>query len=165
MDSVYRLVPTTAKCQPTTPKANIVTFRSIETMARKRRAASILTIVLLVLFNILVCIPDVQSNEDGSTATTNPKEQSSKPATLPNVLVFIVDDLGWNQVGYHASRVGNNEIQTPNINAAVAEGIEMNRGYVTPWWVNKHTTHKKKAHLSILTPDFNNVNIAILHQN
>ena len=52
-----------------------------------------------------------------------------------NIVVFLVDDLGWNQVGYHANPVGNDEIQTPNIDSAVAGGIELNRGYVTPWCV------------------------------
>lgn len=53
---------------------------------------------------------------------------------LPNVLIFIVDDLGWNQVGYHARRVDNTEIDTPNIDQyATVEGVEMNRGYMTPW--------------------------------
>ena len=57
--------------------------------------------------------------------------QSSSPP--PNVLVFIVDDLGWNQVGYHANKVGNNEIKTEHIDYYAKNGIELNRGYMTPW--------------------------------
>lgn len=52
----------------------------------------------------------------------------------PNVVVFIVDDLGWNQVGYHAKPSGNDEIQTPHIDHYATEvGIELDRGYMTPW--------------------------------
>jgi hypothetical protein len=51
----------------------------------------------------------------------------------PNVLVFIVDDLGWNQVGYHAAPSGNNEIKTPHIDNYATTGIEMDRAYMTPW--------------------------------
>lgn len=57
--------------------------------------------------------------------------QAAKPP--PNIVMFIVDDLGWNQVGYHASRVNNMEIRTPNFDKYSAEGIEIDRGYMTPW--------------------------------
>jgi hypothetical protein len=71
----------------------------------------------------------------GASKVAGVEPTTVKKSALPNVLVFIVDDLGWNQVGYHASKVGNNEIQTPNIDKAAKEGIELNRGYVTPWYV------------------------------
>lgn len=51
----------------------------------------------------------------------------------PNVFIFLVDDLGYNQVGYHAERVGNHEIKTPSIDAAANAGIIMERAYMTPW--------------------------------
>ena len=54
---------------------------------------------------------------------------------LPNVLVFVVDDLGWNQVGYHANPE-NDEIKTPNIDYYATTkdvGIPLERGYMTPW--------------------------------
>ena len=51
----------------------------------------------------------------------------------PNVVIILIDDLGWNQVGYHAKRSGNNEIQTPNIDHYALSGIELNRGYMTQW--------------------------------
>ncbi|KAL7538920.1 hypothetical protein ACHAWF_006244, partial [Thalassiosira exigua] len=52
---------------------------------------------------------------------------------LPKIIVFLVDDLGYNQVGYHAEQVGNTDIKTPNIDAAAKAGIIMNRAYMTPW--------------------------------
>lgn len=58
----------------------------------------------------------------------------AKAESPPNILVFIVDDLGYNQVEYHARRVGNAEIKTPNIlKYAKEHGIELSRGYMTPW--------------------------------
>ena len=108
-------------------------------MARKFQSTATITVVLLQLCRILLYIPYSYSENEGTTAANvdGPSSSSSaqQPPTLPNVLVFIVDDLGWNQVGYHANPVGNDEIQTPNIDSAVAGGIELNRGYVTPWCV------------------------------
>lgn len=45
----------------------------------------------------------------------------------PNVVLIVVDDLGWNDVGYH-----NPEMHTPNIDKLVRENVELNRFYVTP---------------------------------
>ena len=82
--------------------------------------------VVWILFRILN-LPYIYCQP--STKSTTNNEQ------LPNIVIFIVDDLGWNQVGYHANAVQNFEIQTPNIDTAVANGIELNRGYMTPWLV------------------------------
>jgi arylsulfatase B len=45
----------------------------------------------------------------------------------PNIVIILADDMGWADVGYHADRV-----ETPNIDALAAEGIELNRFYVAP---------------------------------
>ncbi len=47
--------------------------------------------------------------------------------TQPNVILIVVDDLGWNDVSYHGS-----EIQTPTIDRLAKEGVELNRFYVHP---------------------------------
>lgn len=46
-------------------------------------------------------------------------------AAPPNILVFFVDDLGWNNVGYH-----NASYQTPRIDALAARAAVFDRAYV-----------------------------------
>jgi hypothetical protein len=100
--------------------------------------AGVLRILWLHLVGFLLLSPVqfspwlVMASEDDTEA--NGGGSSASP---PNILLFIVDDLGWNQVGYHAKPSGNNEI--PNIDAAAAAGIELNRGYVTPWYDDFYT--------------------------
>ena len=45
----------------------------------------------------------------------------------PNVILIVIDDLGWKDVGYHGS-----EIKTPTIDKLATEGVELNRFYVHP---------------------------------
>jgi arylsulfatase A-like enzyme len=47
--------------------------------------------------------------------------------TQPNVLILVSDDQGWGDVGYHGS-----EINTPNIDQLVKDGLELNRWYSYP---------------------------------
>ncbi|MBX2872667.1 MAG: sulfatase-like hydrolase/transferase, partial [Saprospiraceae bacterium] len=47
--------------------------------------------------------------------------------TLPNVVLIVIDDMGWNDVGYHGS-----EIRTPAMDRLAKEGVELNRFYVHP---------------------------------
>lgn len=47
-------------------------------------------------------------------------------SATPNVVIFLADDLGWKDVGYHGS-----EIETPNIDRLAGEGIQLNRFYVS----------------------------------
>ena len=44
-----------------------------------------------------------------------------------NLVVFVADDMGWGDVGYHDS-----EIRTPNIDRLAAEGMRLERFYVHP---------------------------------
>ena len=45
----------------------------------------------------------------------------------PNVILIIVDDMGWKDVGYHGS-----EIKTPTMDRLAKEGVELDRFYVHP---------------------------------
>lgn len=45
----------------------------------------------------------------------------------PNIVLIVVDDLGWNDVGYH-----NPEMHTPHIDELVRQNVELNRFYVAP---------------------------------
>ncbi len=47
--------------------------------------------------------------------------------STPNILIIVADDLGWADVGYHDSA-----IRTPNIDALVESGVELDNHYVTP---------------------------------
>jgi arylsulfatase A-like enzyme len=54
---------------------------------------------------------------------------AERPAALvrPNILLIVVDDLGWGDVSYHGSR-----IPTPNLDRLAREGVELDRHYVMP---------------------------------
>lgn len=45
----------------------------------------------------------------------------------PNIVIILVDDLGWNDVGYH-----NENVSTPNIDRLAKTGVELDRFYVNP---------------------------------
>ncbi len=47
--------------------------------------------------------------------------------TKPNIVILVADDLGWNDVGYHGSK-----IRTPRIDRLAKEGLELDRFYVCP---------------------------------
>jgi hypothetical protein len=86
-------------------------------------------LTILILFDF--SIANGPSFNDLLKRLNQTKTSSSSP---PNIIVFIVDDLGWNQVGYHAKPSGNNEIRTPHIDYhATQVGIELDRSYMTPW--------------------------------
>ena len=71
-------------------------------------------------------------------------------ANLPNIVIIMADDLGWNDVGYHGS-----EIRTPNIDRLAAEGVELNRFYAHPTCSPTRAslmTGKSPVRLGVLAP-------------
>jgi len=52
---------------------------------------------------------------------------AAAPATKPNVLIILVDDLGYGDVGVQ----GQKEIATPNIDSLARNGIRFTNGYVS----------------------------------
>ena len=72
---------------------------------------------------ILRLIEEVKTERPLGTNT----DGTVQVAEANNVLFFVVDDLGWGDVGYHGSK-----ISTPTIDNIVAGGIELNRVYTFP---------------------------------
>lgn len=62
-------------------------------------------------------------------ACANLGAPSEKAARLepPNIIFVLVDDMGWNDVGYNGS-----EIRTPNLDALAASGMILERAYAYP---------------------------------
>ena len=58
---------------------------------------------------------------------------SGESAALPNIIHILADDYGWADVGYHREAVRGKaaaDVQTPNLDALVKAGIELDRFYV-----------------------------------
>ena len=45
----------------------------------------------------------------------------------PHIVLFVSDDMGWNEVGFHGSK-----IDTPNIDKLAKDGLQLDRFYVHP---------------------------------
>ena len=54
---------------------------------------------------------------------------ASNAAALPHIVFMLVDDWGWGNVGYHRPP-GFNETLTPNIDALVSAGVQLDSHYV-----------------------------------
>ncbi|XP_041973340.1 calnexin-like [Aricia agestis] len=74
---------------------------------RKRKPRNRLTMWTLLFFSCVLCL-HIEAR--------------------PNIILFIADDLGWNDVGFH----GSNQVPTPNIDALAAAGLSLHNYYVTP---------------------------------
>jgi arylsulfatase B len=53
-------------------------------------------------------------------------------APLPHIFLLYVDDWGWANVGFHRE-VPSPEVATPNIDAIVQDGVQLNRMYAFPY--------------------------------
>ena len=53
-------------------------------------------------------------------------------ADKPHVLLLVIDDYGWANAGWHRApgTPGADEVVTPNLNALVRSGVELNRSYI-----------------------------------
>ncbi len=60
-----------------------------------------------------------------ATAALTALSWAAQTAAAPNIVLFISDDMGWNDVSYHGS-----EINTPEIDRLAAEGVRLERFYV-----------------------------------
>lgn len=57
--------------------------------------------------------------------TPEPVSEGSPPAGQVNFLFILLDDVGWNQVGYHGTRY----YETPNIDSIAREGMQFSDAY------------------------------------
>src|SRR5690554_2650837 len=74
---------------------------------------------------------------------------------LPNILIIVPDDLGWNDVGYHGSG-----IKTPNIDKLAKSGLRFDQQYVMPTCTPARVslmTGKYPSRYGILGPDYGEV--------
>ncbi len=53
--------------------------------------------------------------------------QSTATSPKPHIVMFVSDDMGWNEVGYHGSKIA-----TPHIDRLAKEGMQLDRFYVHP---------------------------------
>ncbi len=77
------------------------------------------------------------------------------PPRKPNIFVIIVDDMGFNQVGYRAKDTGNFDVHTPFIDDLAKQGIRMERFYATPWCAPSRAA-LQSGRLDALNPDVSN---------
>lgn len=63
----------------------------------------------------------------GLIAVTTRARSETPPATPPNIVVILADDLGWADVGWHAP-----EIATPHLDALANGGVRLEGNYVFP---------------------------------
>ena len=57
------------------------------------------------------------------TPTAAPSERP------PNVVVILVDDMGWNDLSWNGGGVADGSVPTPNINSLARDGVEFSMGY------------------------------------
>jgi arylsulfatase A-like enzyme len=75
-----------------------------------------------VVLTGLSAIPSVSGAPDNAVNPSASKNRSS-----PNILLLVVDDLGWGDVGFH----GGSE-HTPTLDRLAREGVELQRFYAYP---------------------------------
>jgi arylsulfatase B len=71
-------------------------------------------------------------------------------AAKPNIVLFVSDDMGWNEVGYHGSKIA-----TPHIDRLAKDGMQLDRFYVHPICSPTRTalmTGRSPARFGILGP-------------
>lgn len=93
---------------------------SPEHTAMPPMASRIVSAALLTVFGFAYAsqTPGIDSSAATTRTDDNPR---------PNVLVVVVDDLGWKDVGFHEPT-----FSTPNLDAMVAEGVELSTFYTAP---------------------------------
>lgn len=84
-------------------------------------ASSAQDAVALAQINVQQTQPEPTINPSQNVALQNQK------LSQPNILILLVDDLGWADLGFRGS-----DIETPNIDRIAREGLTLNRFYAMP---------------------------------
>lgn len=79
-------------------------------------------ISLLVATTISACNSVVSSDQQENTANTASNSTHSKP----NIIMIVIDDLGWSDVGYNQT---TDYFETPNIDALAQQGLRFDQAY------------------------------------
>ncbi len=56
---------------------------------------------------------------------------STRTSDKPNIIVILVDDMGYNEVSSYGGGMGNGQFKTPNIDQLAADGALCRNGYAT----------------------------------
>jgi arylsulfatase A-like enzyme len=75
-------------------------------------------------FALVLAALGVQGAVQGAPAQKRPALSDSR---LPNFVLIVADDLGWNDVGYHGG-----QIRTPVLDRLAREGVQLHHHYVYP---------------------------------
>lgn len=109
------------------------------------RKAGIVVAVLLVLLGLgfwaaeryWIHLPGWVSDWRSPIADTQPLVWQAGPAEAkvppaerpPNIVLILVDDLGFNDITFYGGGVGAGSVPTPNIDAIAAQGVHFTQGY------------------------------------
>lgn len=80
-------------------------------------------------------MPGIIASIKNPTGPNQPVVWQDGPATRtsdkPNVIVILVDDMGFNEVSSYGGGMGNGQFKTPNIDQLAADGVLCRNGYAT----------------------------------
>ena len=141
----------------------------IAPMLKKRTTSSCRWLMALfvtsIVFVTALCIVLLTFNPSVRIKRLS-RAQSSKSS--PNIVFILADDLGYNDIGYHAIH-GMSAVRTPHLDALANEGVKLENYYVQPICSPSRSVLMTGRYLvrsvSFLTkiPRFLNVKCANLH--
>ena len=81
----------------------------------------------LLLLSVIGLSPAIQSHQND---TKHGKSTDETPRR-PNIVFILADDLGYNDIGYHAIN-GMSAVKTPHLDTLANEGVKLENYYVQP---------------------------------
>lgn len=83
-----------------------------------------ITMKKLSLYSLILVL-GLPLGAGAQTATTNPPPMNGQSGKRMNVIFFLVDDMGWSDVGYEGSKF----YETPNIDQFAKQGMRFSQAY------------------------------------